>query len=114
MVRSVDSGGITVHKTLETAEALIETLRALLATNPSVTLEPEHRAHAAPARAVVIHALAERFTQHLATDCPRCGTPEFGRIDVEPRLRWMLLLRMRPRRATPGRRTMVRPLQPVR
>ena len=87
MVLSVDSGGVTVHKNLETVEVLIETVRALLATSPSVTLEPDHRAHAAPARATVIHALAERLAQRLATDCPRCGTPGFGRIDVEPGLR---------------------------
>jgi hypothetical protein len=40
------------------------------------------RAHVNPTRMAVIRALSSRLARRLATPCPRCGVPGFGRVDL--------------------------------
>ena len=45
-------------------------------------VEPDLRAHHNPGRRRVLTTLAERPARSLATACPSCGSPGFGRVDV--------------------------------
>ncbi len=45
-------------------------------------LEPDLRAHHNPSRREVIASLAGRLARRLATPCPGCGCPGYGRVDV--------------------------------
>jgi hypothetical protein len=49
-------------------------------------VEADLRAHMNPTRMRVIAALGERLRDRLATPCPACGVPGFGRVDAEPGL----------------------------
>ena len=49
-------------------------------------VEPDLRAHHNPSRRQVLARLAITMARRLATACPRCGTPGFGRVDTEPGL----------------------------
>ena len=44
---------------------------------------PDYRAHQAPSRAETIRTLRVQMAHRLATACPHCSTPGFGRVDVE-------------------------------
>lgn len=52
------------------------------AADGRVVVEPDLRAHHNPARQRVLTTMAWRLARRLATDCPRCGAPGFGRVDV--------------------------------
>lgn len=54
----------------------------LLAENVPVSVLPDYRAHRSPARAETIRALCTRMAQRLATPCPDCGAPGFGRVGI--------------------------------
>ena len=63
----------------------IETVRSLtgsLLQREPVYLELDYRAHRCPDRAEVIGELAARMARRLATACPACDAPGFGRVDV--------------------------------
>ncbi len=49
-------------------------------------LEADLRAHMNPTRLAAIGRLGQRLAERLATPCPRCRAPGFGRIDVQPGL----------------------------
>ena len=85
IVHGSGPGGKLVRKNLVTLTALADAVSSLLAgpVTQSVTVEPDLRAHRTPTRAVVIRSLAVRMAERLAIGCPTCGTPGFGRIDVE-------------------------------
>ena len=51
-----------------------------------VILETDMRAHLNPTRMGEIARLAERLAERLATPCPACAAPGFGRVRVEPGL----------------------------
>ncbi|MCX6484293.1 MAG: hypothetical protein NT146_13730 [Mycobacterium sp.] len=46
-------------------------------------VEPDLRAHHNPSRRLVLHRLADTLARRLATRCPACSTPGFGRVDSE-------------------------------
>ena len=46
-------------------------------------LEPDLRAHHNPTRRVVLTRLGQRLAQRLATPCPACACPGYGRTDTE-------------------------------
>jgi ribosomal protein L37E len=48
-----------------------------------VRIETDMRAHMNPTRMGQIATLAERLARRIATPCPACGTPGFGRIRTE-------------------------------
>ena len=46
-------------------------------------VEPDLRAHHNPSRQVVLRRLADVLARRLASRCPVCSTPGFGRVDSE-------------------------------
>jgi len=46
-------------------------------------VEPDLRAHHNPSRRLVLCRLADLLARRLATRCPACSTPGFGRVDSE-------------------------------
>jgi len=87
LLRAGESGQV-VRKNIETADALAGALDELLSTaGGPVTIAPDYRSHRCPSRASVIAELATLMARRLATLCPACQTPGFGRVDVERGLR---------------------------
>lgn len=72
--------GVTDRATLDAAIA------ACLAATGSALLQTDMRAHMNPRRMAVIGDLAQRFAQRLATPCPDCAAPGFGRLRAVPGL----------------------------
>lgn len=48
------------------------------------TVQPDLRAHHNPSRRVVLMDLARRLAARLATPCPACGCPGYGRTSSQP------------------------------
>jgi hypothetical protein len=65
-----------------TSRAALEDARLKLAPFGPLRLETDMRAHLNPSRMGEIARLAEKLTERLATACPACAAPGFGRIDV--------------------------------
>jgi len=67
----------------------IDEVRAAVAVAAAVcadgmaVVEPDLRAQHNPSRRRVLTLLARRMAVRLATGCPACGTPGFGRVDSE-------------------------------
>lgn len=62
-------------------------LVAALGTTGSAFVQTDMRADMNPRRMAVIGDLAERFAMRLATTCPACAAPGFGRLRALPGLR---------------------------
>ena len=73
----------TTHKTPFDLDQIETTVEALLAAGSAVAVLPDYRAHRAPFRADTLRDLSTHMARRLATPCPRCDTPGFGRISVE-------------------------------
>lgn len=58
-------------------------LDRLIAAGGQVHLETDMRAHMNPSRMREIAHLADRLARRIATPCPACGAPGFGRKAVE-------------------------------
>lgn len=71
--------GITHGTALRTAIAAA----AALSTEHLAVVEPDLRAHYNPSRQRVLIRLAATLARRLATRCPRCATPGFGRAGNE-------------------------------
>jgi len=52
-------------------------------TDGLAVVEPDLRAHHNPSRRLVLCRLADVLARRLATRCPACSTPGFGRVDSE-------------------------------
>jgi hypothetical protein len=63
-------------------------ITAAVAASPEglAVVEPDLRAHCNPSRRKVLRRLAARLASRLATGCPACAAPGFGRVDAEPGL----------------------------
>jgi hypothetical protein len=81
-----DGDGPTWRKDLRTTAELTRALDELFDTVNEVTIQPDYRAHACPARAEHLRALAERLAQRIATPCPVCAAPGWGPVASEPGL----------------------------
>ena len=66
--------GITDHATLD------EAIRAAVAMSGTALLQTDMRAHLNPRRMSMIGDLAQRLALRLATPCPTCTAPGFGRL----------------------------------
>ncbi len=55
---------------------------AAAAADGLARVETDMRAHACPSRRAVIAAAAERLAARVATRCPSCGAPGWGRVEV--------------------------------
>ncbi|KAA1248965.1 hypothetical protein F0Q45_17725 [Mycobacterium simiae] len=64
----------TLHCVVDTAMAAADDHRA--------SVEPDLRAHHNPSRRDVLAALASRLARRLATPCPECGCPGYGKVGV--------------------------------
>ncbi len=73
-----------IHKGISSIEKLTAAIAecAAIANDGLARVENDLRAHACPSRQVVIAAAAERLAVRLASRCPACGAPGWGRIDV--------------------------------
>jgi len=71
-------------KGISDARALIEVVDAAVAAADThqAWLEPDLRAHHNPSRREVIAALGNRLARRLATPCPRCACPGYGKVAV--------------------------------
>lgn len=72
--------GVTDRATLDAA------IGTCLAATGSALLQTDMRAHMNPRRMAVIGDLAQRLAQRLATPCPDCAAPGFGRLRTVPGL----------------------------
>ena len=74
--------GVTDIDTLNSA------ITAAVAASPErlALVEPDLRAHHNPSRRQVLRRLAASLADRLATGCPACGAPGFGRVAAEPGL----------------------------
>ena len=67
----------------DTRELIDAVNAAVAAADPGQAwLEPDLRAHHNPSRRDVIVTLANRLASRLATPCPRCGCPGYGKVAV--------------------------------
>lgn len=87
IVRPCHSDG-PITKGINDIEALHRAVAAAAAHSPDglAQVEPDLRAHHNPSRRMVLTRLADTLARRLATECPACGTPGFGRVDAEPGL----------------------------
>ncbi|QNE46232.1 hypothetical protein F1C58_04445 [Glaciihabitans sp. INWT7] len=83
ILQSTQDGHITAHKNITHLDELQRTAEALLANGSTVTVLPDYRAHRSPSRADTIRTLCNHMAKRLATECPQCRTPGFGKVDVE-------------------------------
>ncbi len=84
-VKAMVDGGMRVFgKGITDTDALARAIDAALAaaTDARAWVEPDLRAHHNPTRREVIAALARRLARRLATPCPECGCPGYGRVAV--------------------------------
>ncbi len=58
-----------------------------LSADGTAVVEPDLRAHHNPSRRRVLARLALSLAHRIATECPNCGIPGFGRVQTEPGLR---------------------------
>lgn len=73
--------------TVEKGLADRATLDARLARHGSLRLETDMRAHANPTRMREIRRAGLEFARRLATPCPVCAAPGFGKVGARPGLR---------------------------
>lgn len=71
--------GITESESLRTAIAAA----AEISAEHLAVVEPDLRAHHNPSRQQVLIRLAATLARRLATRCPACATPGFGRVGTE-------------------------------
>lgn len=85
VVKATVEGNTRVFgKGLTDAFALVEIVDNAVAAadNRCALLEPDLRAHHNPGRREVLSALANRLAGRLATPCPGCMSPGYGRVAV--------------------------------
>lgn len=86
----VRPSGVTasIAKGITDSEVLRSAITAAAARSPDhmAVVEPDLRAHHNPSRRQIIANLADTLARRLATRCPGCGMPGFGRVRTEPGL----------------------------
>lgn len=87
IVRAAGGHG-AVTKGITDPGALRSAIATAAANSPDglALIEPDLRAHHNPSRRLILGDLAQTLAQRLATPCPSCAAPGFGRIDAEPGL----------------------------
>ena len=75
--------GASIEKGIQCGERLSLIIEEAKRRNLPLTLETDMRAHMNPTRMRTIAELGERLACRLATYCPSCGTPGWGRIATE-------------------------------
>jgi hypothetical protein len=77
--RRVHAKGIT-----EVDELRAVVAEALAASDGTVIVEPDLRAHLCPDRRAVITSAVQRLVTRLACECPQCAAPGFGPVRTIP------------------------------
>ena len=79
-------GAIT--KGITGSDGLRAAIEATISVSPDgvALVEPDLRAHHNPSRRLILTGLAETMARRLATTCPLCSAPGFGRVGAEPGL----------------------------
>lgn len=79
---NVNDGWRVIGKGITDTRILVKAVAAAAAAgdNRQVCVEPDLRAHHNPTRRDVLIALARRLARRLATPCPECGCPGYGKI----------------------------------
>ncbi len=80
-----NSGSVyPVYKGIDDVDELVAALGECVAVSADglVVVETDLRAHMCPSRRTVIAKAAGRLALRLATRCPACGAPGWGRVDV--------------------------------
>lgn len=80
-------GSVPIAKGITERGALGAALAQALATQGGALIQTDMRAHVNPRRMAVIGDLAARLAKRLATPCPACTAPGFGRLRAMPGLR---------------------------
>jgi len=81
-----DGGDIVKGVTDEASLATAIAAAACRSDDGLALVEPDLRAHHNPSRRVILSRLGRTLARRLATRCPACGTPGFGRVGSEPGL----------------------------
>lgn len=79
------SGPISpIYKGVSSLDELTAAIAACASASPDglARVESDLRAHACPSRRVVIAAAAQRLASRVASRCPACRAPGWGRTDV--------------------------------
>lgn len=81
---TIDGGTRVFGKGLTDAFALVEVVHAAMAAadDHCAWIEPDLRAHHNPSRREVLSSLATRLASRLATPCPGCRCPGYGKVEV--------------------------------
>ena len=85
IARPAGGQAVDVVKGITTPWRLREAIHAAALRSPDglALVEPDLRAHHNPSRRQVLTRLGETLARRLASHCPACDTPGFGRIDTE-------------------------------
>ena len=81
IVRAAAGDGLPIHKGIADLHHLEQAIQdaARRSADVHVVLEPDLRAHHNPTRRALLARLGHRLAQRLATPCPVCSTPGYGR-----------------------------------
>lgn len=81
IVRPDGGGPGPIYKGIADEQALTEAIRACSETSGRAIVESDFRAHVSPSRMNVISECATRLATRIATPCPECSGPGWGRIE---------------------------------
>lgn len=81
IVRSHEGPDALIVKGITQETALIAAIAECAAVNGTVVVESDLRAQFSPSRMAVIAACAARLAERIATPCPECSSPGWGRIE---------------------------------
>lgn len=81
IVRSHEGPGSPIVKGITQESALIAAIEECSGLNGTVIVESDLRAQYSPSRMAVIAACAARLAERIATPCPQCSSPGWGRIE---------------------------------
>lgn len=84
IARADDRSAREICKALDTEEALLGAVRALLGRSPDgrIYLESDLRAHRNPTRMRAIGRATEALLENVASCCPRCAAPGFSVVEL--------------------------------
>ena len=83
IVRSTESDYALIFKGISDYMDLDSAIKQCFAQTGEAIIENDFRAHHSPTRMAVISACATRLAQRVATVCPECASPGWGRIEPD-------------------------------
>lgn len=86
IVKSTDDDHAFLSKGINDSKDLITAIEQAHKYSEKIKIETDMRAMYNPSRMLVINKLARKLSERVATLCPSCQTPGFGKISLEGRL----------------------------